>query len=57
MPVDKTRAIRFQLLTTLFMSMASGTTKKNLSKTINIQQLLEYVTERTAKANISEFIN
>lgn len=57
MPVDKERAIRFQLLTTLFMSMASGTTKKDLAKTLNIKQLLEYVTERSAKANISEFIN
>lgn len=57
MPVNNERAIRFQLLTTLFMSMATGTTKKDLAKTINIRQLLEYITDRNAKANISEFIN
>lgn len=57
MPLNTERSLRFQLLTTLFMSMASGTTKANLAKTINIRQLLEYITERNAKANISEFIN
>lgn len=57
MPIDKERAMRFQLLTTLFISMAGGTAKKDLAKTINLKQLLEYVTERNAKANISEFIN
>ena len=57
MPLDKDRAIRFQLLTTLFITMGSGTAKKDLAKKVNVRQLLEYVTERNAKANISEFIN
>ena len=57
MPLDSERAIRFQLLTTLFSTLASGTKKKDLAKAINVRQLLEYVTDRNAKANISEFIN
>lgn len=57
MPLNSERALRFQLLTTLFISLAGGTTKKDLAKTLNIRQLLEYITDRNAKANISEFIN
>lgn len=57
MALNTERSLRFQLLTTLFMSLAAGTSKKDLAKTLNIRQLLEYITERNAKANISEFIN
>lgn len=56
-PLNKELSIRFQLLTTLFISLASGTKKKDLSKTINVRQLHDYITDRNAKANISEFIN
>lgn len=57
MPLNKELSLRFQLLTTLFISLASGIKKKDLAKTINIRQLHEYVSDRTAKANLSEFIN
>ena len=57
MPVNSERALRFQLLTTLFMALANGTNKKDLGKVINIRQLVEYISSRDAKANISEFIN
>lgn len=56
-PLNKDLSIRFQMLTTLFISLASGTKKKDLAKTINVRQLQEYITDRAAKANISEFIN
>lgn len=57
MPLNKELSLRFQLLTTLFINLASGTKKKDLAKTINIRQLHEYLSDRTAKANLSEFIN
>lgn len=57
MPLNTERAIRFQLLTTLFMSLAAGTKKQDLAKVINVRQLVEYISDRNAKANISEFIN
>lgn len=57
MPLNKELSIRFQLLTTLFITLASGTKKKDLAKALNIRQLHEYITDRTAKANLSEFIN
>lgn len=56
-PLNKELSIRFQLLTTLFISLASGTKKKDLSKTINVRQLHDYISDRNAKANLSEFIN
>lgn len=57
MPLNTERSIRFQLLTTLFITLASGTKKQNLAKVINVRQLVEYISDRNAKANISEFIN
>lgn len=57
MPLNTERSIRFQLLTTLFMSLAAGTKKRDLAKVINVRQLVEYISDRNAKANISEFIN
>lgn len=57
MPLNGELSLRFQLLTTLFINIAKGTSKKDLAKTINIRQLLEYIPDRNAKANISEFIN
>lgn len=57
MPLNTERSIRFQLLTTLFMSLAAGTKKQDLAKVINVRQLVEYISDRNAKANISEFIN
>ena len=36
MPLNKELSLRFQLLTTLFISLASGIKKKDLAKTINI---------------------
>lgn len=57
MPLNKELSLRFQLLTTLFINLASGTKKKDLAKVINVHQLHEYLSDRTAKANLSEFIN
>lgn len=57
MPLNNELAVRFQLLTTLFITLAAGTSKKDLAKTINIRHLLEYISDRKAKANLSEFIN
>lgn len=57
MPLNKELSLRFQLLTTLFIKLASGIKKKDLAKHINVRQLQEYITDRTAKANLSEFIN
>lgn len=56
-PLNKELSLRFQLLTTLFITLANGTKKKDLAKVISIRQLHEYITDRTAKANLSEFIN
>lgn len=57
MQTTQEQALRFQLLTTLFMALADGTSKKDLPKVVNIRRLLEYVNTRDGKANISEFIN
>lgn len=56
-PLNKELSLRFQLLTTLFLKLAGGTKKKDLAKVINVRHLQEYITDRTAKANLSEFIN
>lgn len=57
MPLNSEHALRFQLLTTLFCALASGVTKKDLGRTLNVRQLIDHLSDRNAKSNLSEFIN
>lgn len=57
MQLNIQQANRFQLLTVLFTTLGSGTAKKDLAKKISIRKLLDYIPDRDAKTNLTEFVN
>lgn len=55
--LDESEARRFHMLTTLFTSLATGTKKSELAKVLSVQKLLDYIPDRNAKSNLSDFIS
>lgn len=57
MSTNKDQQLRFHAITTVLLAIANGTSKRNLAKTIDVRKLLDYIPDRQAKANMSEFIS
>lgn len=54
--VNQEQSYRFQMLTTLFIELAKGAKGEALGQAVNVRKLLDFVTDRNAKANLSEFL-
>lgn len=54
--VNQEQSYRFQMLTTLFIELAKGAKGDALNQVVNVRKLLDFVTDRNAKANLSEFL-
>lgn len=55
--LNQEEALRFQMLTTTFIALAEGTPKSDLNSKISVRKLLDYIPDRNAKSNMSEFLN
>lgn len=56
MRVNQEHSYRFQMLSTLFIELAKGAKGESLAEVINVRKLLDFVPDRNAKANLSEFL-
>lgn len=57
MKINQQQALRFQMLTTLFVALARGTKKQDLGRRISIRKLVEYIPDRNAKENLMEYVS